>query len=115
MLAENGQDALAVLAATPVAMVISDVRMRGLDGIELVGLKARLHTRVATSLRPETLIQGFSPPRRISPVPGCGRTYRNETCRRGSHSDPAGTRRIAWRAALPRRERAGEPAARSPG
>jgi DNA-binding NtrC family response regulator len=38
VLAENGQEALAVLAETPVAMLISDVRMPGLNGIELVGL-----------------------------------------------------------------------------
>ena len=38
--------------------------------------------------------------RSFSRAPGWGRTYRNETCRRGSHSDPAGRQRIAWRAAL---------------
>ena len=43
---------------------------------------------------------GFSPPQRISQAPGWCRTYRNETCRSGSPSDPAGTRRIACRAAL---------------
>lgn len=37
VLAENGQEALAVLAATPVEMLISDVRMPRLNGIELVG------------------------------------------------------------------------------
>ena len=36
----------------------------------------------------------------FSRIPGWCRTYQNETCRRGSPSDPAGTRRIAWRAAL---------------
>jgi hypothetical protein len=59
----------------------------------------------------------------FSRAPGCGRTYRNATCRRGSHSDPAGTRRIAWRAALSktvslstrRGRRGGRIGAREPG